>query len=125
MMEKTGLIELEGMEFHAGHGCLESEKTAGNLFTVDFRGSLDISEPACSDRLGDALDYGKIYRAVDREMRTHSDLLENLAGRIAGRIASEFPELESFSVRVSKRRPPVDGIVQWSRITVFHNKELK
>ena len=26
-MEKTGIIELEGMEFKAYHGCLEQEKS--------------------------------------------------------------------------------------------------
>ena len=35
-MDRTGKIELEGMEFHAYHGCFEEEKTSGNLFVVDF-----------------------------------------------------------------------------------------
>ena len=29
-----------------------------------------------------------------------------------------------YSFRVSKRRPPVSGIVQWSRITLYYTKEV-
>ena len=48
-MENIGIIELEGMEFKAYHGCLEQEKVRGNSFTVDFRGELDLSAAAESD----------------------------------------------------------------------------
>lgn len=115
-------LELEGMEFMACHGCLEREKKAENLFVVDFRAEMDMSRAAESDSLADALDYGKIYDAVAGVMNgEHADLLEHLAGRIVKRISEEFPDLQDFSVRVSKRRPPVDGIAAWSRVTIRHS----
>ena len=120
IMDKIGVIELEGMEFKAYHGCLEQEKVRGNLFTVDFRGELDLSAAAESDNLNDTLNYGEIYEIVADEMSIPSELLENVAGRIVKAIEKRFPELVSFSVRVSKRRPPVDGVAQWSRVTLFH-----
>lgn len=116
-------MELEGMEFHSFHGVLEREKAAGNLFVVDFRGILDMRAAAKSDTLEDAMDYSKIYDVVAEQMAVPSELLEHVAGRIVEAIAAQFPQLESFSVRVSKRRPPVAGIVQWSRITLTHNGE--
>ncbi len=117
-----GILELEGMEFHACHGCLEREKISGNLFTVDFRAQTDMEAAAESDRLEDALDYGKIYDIIAEVMNgEHSDLLEHLAGKIIRSIAAGFPELEDFSVRVSKRRPPVNGVAAWSRVTLCHN----
>ena len=119
-MNKIGIIELEGMEFKAYHGCLEQEKVRGNLFTVDFRGELDLSAAAESDNLTDTLNYGEIYDLVAEEMSVPSELLENVAGRIVKAIEAKFPELVSFSVRVSKRKPPVDGVAQWSRVTLFH-----
>ena len=115
-----GILELEGMEFHAFHGCLPHEKSTGNLYTVDFRAVLDMKAAALSDSLEDALDYGKVYEVICREMEVHSDLLEHLAGRIVNALAEAFPELEDFSVRVSKRRPPVRGVAAWSRVTMFH-----
>lgn len=121
-MEKIGTIELEGMEFKAYHGCLEQEKVRGNSFTVDFKGELDLSAAAESDNLNDTLNYGEIYEIVADEMSVPSELLENVAGRIMKVIESRYPELVSFSVRVSKKRPPVDGVAQWSRVTLHHKR---
>ncbi|MGM9735847.1 MAG: dihydroneopterin aldolase [Candidatus Cryptobacteroides sp.] len=112
------LIELEGMEFHAYHGCLESERKEGNLFVVDFSGYADIHKASRSDSLSDTVDYGKVYEVVAEEMAVPSNLLEAVATRIADRIRSEFPEFAEFKIRVSKKNPPVAGKVQWSRITV-------
>jgi dihydroneopterin aldolase len=121
-MEKIGIIELEGMEFKAYHGCLEQEKVRGNSFIVDFRGELDLSAAVLSDNLNDTLNYAEIYDIVAEEMSIPSELLENVAGRIVHGIEKRFPELISFSVRVSKKRPPVDGVAQWSRVTLRSNR---
>ena len=120
MVDREGILELEGMEFHSFHGVLEREKVAGNLFVVDFRGVLDMRAAAQSDALEDALNYAEIYDVIAAEMAIQSDLLEHVAGRIVKALAAKFPQLESFSIRVSKRRPPVNGVVQWSRITLNH-----
>ena len=124
-MEKSvniGILELEGMEFRAHHGCLERERIAGNDFVVDFRAEIDMSAAAESDNLEDAVNYALIYDAVAEEMTKPSDLLEHVAGRIVKVLAERFPEFVSFSVRVSKKRPPVAGIVQWSRVTLYYRK---
>ena len=124
-MEKSvniGTLELEGMEFRAHHGCLERERIVGNDFVVDFRGEIDMSAAAERDNLEDAVNYALIYEAVAEEMRNPSDLLEHVAGRIVNVLANRFPEFVSFSVRVSKKRPPVAGVVQWSRVTLYFSK---
>ena len=118
----TGIIELDGMEFHAYHGCLESERREGNTFMVDFRGELDLRKSSESDNLEDTVNYGEIYDIVKAEMETASNLLEHVAGRILRSVSSKFPEFISFTVRVSKRNPPVDGPVQWSRVTLTYNR---
>lgn len=107
------------MEFRANHGCLERERIIGNDFVIDFRGNLDMAAAMESDDLDDAVNYALIYNVVAREMAQPSNLLEHVAGRIVKALEAEFPQFVSFSVRVSKKRPPVDGIVQWSRITVY------
>ena len=118
----TGIIELDGMEFHAFHGCLERERREGNTFMVDFRGELDLRKSSESDTLEDTVNYGEIYDIVKAEMETASNLLEHVAGRILSSVSSKFPEFISFTVRVSKRNPPVDGPVQWSRVTLTYNR---
>lgn len=115
-----GTLELTGMEFHAYHGCLDFEKRDGNLFIVDFRGELDMSKATVSDSLEDTLDYGRLYDVIKAEMVVHSDLLEHVTGRIINAIAGNFPELDNFSISVSKQNPPVNGIVAWSKITLYY-----
>lgn len=118
----TGIIELDGMEFHAFHGCLERERREGNTFMVDFRGELDLRKSSESDDLEDTVNYGDIYDIVKAEMETASNLLEHVAGRILRSVSSKFPEFISFTVRVSKKNPPVEGAVQWSRVTLTYNR---
>lgn len=118
-----GLIELEEMRFWAFHGCLEDERKKGNIFLVDFKGEMDLSKASESDALEDTVNYAAIYEIVKAEMEIPSDLLEHLAGRIVKSIALNFPEFRQFSVRVSKRKPPVGGPVQWARVTLSYNKE--
>ena len=118
----NGVIELEEMRFRAYHGCLESERRDGNLFLVDFKGETDITKASESDCLEDTVNYARIYDIVKAEMEIPSDLLEHVAGRIQRAIVAEFPEFERFSVRVSKRNPPVEGPVEWSRVTIRYEK---
>ena len=106
------------MEFLSRHGCLEIERTVENLFIVDFSGEYDMGAAMRSDDLRDAVDYGDIYNLVAAEMAVPSNLLEHLAGRICDAVAARHPELISFSISISKRRPPVNGIAAWSKVTV-------
>ena len=118
----NGIIELDEMKFWAFHGCLETEKTKGNLFLVDFKGEMDITKASYSDNLEDTVNYARIYEIAKSEMEIPSDLLEHVAGRIQRAIVAEFPEFERFSVRVSKHNPPVEGPVEWSRVTIKYEK---
>lgn len=121
MKKDMDILELEGMEFWARHGCLSHEKESENLFVVDFRAETDMTAAAESDRIEDTVDYGRIYDITARVMNGgHAGLLEYLAGKIVKAISAEFPDLQEFSVRVSKRRPPVNGVAAWSRVTLVH-----
>ena len=44
-------------------------------------------------------------------------LLESVAGSIAGRIREEFPRVSGVEVSVSKKNPPVGGECEWARVT--------
>ena len=111
-----GYIELTGMKFHAPVGCLRKEKAEGNDIVVDFRCSYDISAAAASDRLEDTLDYSEIYRITEKEVCRPANLLENVAGRIAAAIEEKHPELEHFTLKVSKKNPPVEGEAEYSAV---------
>jgi dihydroneopterin aldolase len=113
-----GIIEIEGMEFYAFHGHFEVEKVAGNRFLVNLLIEADCSKAALSDRLEDALDYQKAYRAVQQEMALPSDLLEHVAHRIIQRVKGEFPEASKVTVKVSKMNPPMGGQIERVSVTL-------
>lgn len=115
-----GIIELEGMEFFAHHGCLESERLNGNRFVVDFKADAPVLTASRTDKITHTLDYADIYKIVAKEMETPSNLLENVAGRIVQAIAAAHPHLRRFQVRVSKAEPPLDGKVEWAHFTLMY-----
>ena len=81
-MESEGLISLEGMRFHAYHGCFEKEKTEGGEFIVDVTLLCDTGKAVKSDDLADTVDVQEVYRAVADQMAAPSNLIEHAAGRI-------------------------------------------
>lgn len=118
-------IELTGMEFHAFHGCLESERKEGNTFLVDFLGKGNFKKAAKSDDLKDTPDYSKIYEIVASEMAKPSNLLENVAARIVDAIEMSDLKFWYIQVRVSKKNPPVGGVCAWSSVTATSGKTIK
>lgn len=121
-ISNVGVMELSGMEFHAYHGCLESERKEGNTFIVDFKAEYYIRKAAKSDDLKDAADYGQIYKIVEREMSVPCNLLETVAARTVKAIHNEFPHnFQRIKVTVSKQNPPVGGKCEWSRVTAGWN----
>ena len=116
-------VRLEGMEFFACHGVLESERREGNHFKLDFEGKYR-SKAGCSDALEDALDYGEIYKTIAAQMNMGPfNLLETLCFNIRKALIEGFPHLESFRIRVAKEKPPVEGPCAWSSVESVWQKE--
>ncbi|MDP4187009.1 MAG: dihydroneopterin aldolase [Bacteroidota bacterium] len=104
-----GLIQLEGMEFYAFHGCFKEERIVGNHFMVNVTLETDMSTAAKTDNIEDALNYQKVYEIVKSEMAVKSKLLENVANRIINALYDKFPAIEKCTVKVSKINPPIGG----------------
>jgi dihydroneopterin aldolase len=104
-----GLLQIENMEFYAFHGHFREEQIVGNKFLVDLHIEADMSTPAGSDSLKDALNYQVAYRLVKQEMEKKSKLLENIAKRIIDAIYANFNGLDKVTVKISKINPPMGG----------------
>ena len=111
-------ITLNSMEFHAYHGCLKHERKYGNTFIVTVGMTLDTAKAGASDRLADTLDYQAVYDTVKAEMEQPSRLLEHVAQRILDALNQRFPQVEHFTVRLSKQNPPLGGKVADATIEV-------
>jgi 7,8-dihydroneopterin aldolase/epimerase/oxygenase len=100
-----GLIEIEGMDFFAYHGCFKEERVIGTRFTVDAWLTTDTTQAEASDELKHTLNYQAAYALIRREMDQHSHLLENVARRIIDAIYREFSEVTHVKIKVSKLNP--------------------
>ena len=104
-----GLIQIENMEFYAFHGHYREEQIVGNKFLVDLSIDADMSGPASTDNLKDAINYQLAYRLVKEEMEKKSKLLENIAKRIMDTIYENFESVREVTVKISKMNPPMGG----------------
>ncbi|MCQ2156031.1 MAG: dihydroneopterin aldolase [Bacteroidales bacterium] len=117
-MKMDGKIELEGMRFHAFHGCLPEEQRSGNEFVVDFSCRCDIGKAVEKDDPSCTVDYSVVYDIVARQMEDRHNLLETLAAKILDAVLERFPTITEACVRVAKLNPPVAGEAALSRVSV-------
>ena len=111
-------VELIGMQFYAYHGCFEEEQIIGNKFVVNFWAEADLSKPAQTDNIADALNYQEVYNIIAAQMRIKSHLLENVARRILDAVKASFPYITNAQVQIDKLNPPLGGQVYASRVTM-------
>jgi dihydroneopterin aldolase len=104
-----GLIKIENMEFYSFHGQFKEERIVGNKFLVDHTIETDMTVPAKSDNLKDAVNYQRAYEIVKSQMEMKSYLLEHIAERILDAIYSEMEGIQKVTVKVSKLNPPLGG----------------
>ena len=111
-------VELVDMHFYAYHGCFKEEQIIGNNFLVNFWAEVDMSKPAATDNIEDALNYQEVYNVIKEQMMIKSHLLENVARRILDAVKAKFPYIEKAEVQISKINPPLGGKVFASRVTM-------
>ena len=88
----------------------KAQQTVGAWFSVDVELSVDLAAAATSDDLRTTVDYGLVAaRIVEECTKERVNLLERLAGRLAGILLGEFPCTE-VRVRVRKLTPPMEGL---------------
>ncbi len=106
------VIELEGMAFHAPHGCYDLEKKVGNRYLVDLSVEVDAAEAAMLDDLTKSVSYLSLFELVRKLMAEPSNILENVAHRILTTAKTSFPGILHATTKVSKLAPPLGGQVE-------------
>ena len=102
-------IYLRNVRFHAFHGVLPLEGIVGNDYLVNLVLDYDFSSAMKTDDLQGTLNYAEVYQKVREEMVVPSKLLEHVAGRIAHRLFSDFPEIQKLQLSITKVNPPMGG----------------
>ena len=105
-----GLIQIEGMEFFAYHGCFREERVIGTRFMVDISIKAETEQAAETDDLKHTVNYQSVYTLIKAEMAVKSHLLEHLGKRIIDAVYMYHPEAQFVRVKVMKLNPALaDG----------------
>ena len=114
--KKLYTIELEGMDFHALHGCYELERQTGSHFEVSLRITTELGAVAEDDDVTKAVNYLTVYEVVRDEMHRTQHTIERVAQNIIDALHSRFPQICETECRVTKIAPPLGGKV--ARVSV-------
>lgn len=104
-----GKIFVEGIKIYAFHGCFKEEADIGTNFQVDVVLDADLSKPAETDNIMDAVNYQAVFTVIKEQMAIRSNLLENVAKRIISTLFKEFPKVTKIKLKVSKLNVPLGG----------------
>lgn len=119
-----GKVLIEEMEFYAFHGHYQEEQIVGNRFLVDLEMDADLSVPADSDNLKDAVNYQQAYAIIKNEMRrTKSRLLENIGKRILDALFAEMEGIKKATIRIRKLNPPMGGPIKSVGVKMSRKKK--
>ena len=111
-------IELEGMDFHAFHGCYELERQTGSHFEVSLRLTTELGAVAEEDDVTKAVNYLTVYEVVREQMQRTQHTIERVAQNIIDALHIRFPQICDTECKVSKIAPPLGGKVARVSVTL-------
>ena len=100
-------VEVNGLSFHAKHGCHPEERKTGGQFEVDIVVHCSFTDAAHSDNIDDAIDYVELMDIARLSMEHPRNLIETVAREIAEKILERFQQAEEVRVTLKKLKPPV------------------
>ncbi len=111
-------VAVEGIALRGRCGVTAEERAVGQTLVVDVRLAPHDMSALTTDRLDDAVDYGRVVALV-REVVEGGEfnLLERLAAAVGDRIWESFA-LSWLEVAVAKVAPPVSVPVDAARVEV-------
>ena len=102
-------IDLQGMEFHAFHGCYDLEQRVGNRFEVTLSITTELGGIAAHDAVEEAVNYLTVYEVVSLQMRITQRTIERVAMNIIEAVYASFRQVRHVKCTVSKLAPPLGG----------------
>lgn len=102
-------IELRDIHLYAHHGVMPQERSIGAWFTIDCRLAINDHKCAFSDEIAETVSYADVYETIKAEMRTPSNLLENVGKRIMESLFGQFSTVTAIEMTITKDTPPMGG----------------
>ena len=115
-------ILLQNMMFYGFHGVHEYEREQGQRFYLDVEMTLDVSQAAKSDDIGDTVDYTVVYsRIKDIVENRRFNLLEALGVNIAEMVL-DFPLITQVRVKIRKPAVPIPGQIDFVETEIVRGR---
>lgn len=106
-------IRLKNIRLYGYHGVYDGEKELGQRFEVDVEYEVLPEAKPQDDEASSTVDYTEVYRLIQEYVtQRRFNLIETLAGEIAGEMLRRFP-LKEARVRVRKPSVPLGGILDY------------
>jgi 7,8-dihydroneopterin aldolase/epimerase/oxygenase len=102
-------LTLNHMQFHAYHGVFEQEQRIGNTYFVDLKIGADFSKACKTDLIEDTINYASVFHEIEQEMKKPCSLIEHLAENICQRLKSNFKDMQTIEIKLTKQNPPLQG----------------
>ncbi len=110
-------ILVEGIQIPAALGVSAAERRMRRPVLVDLAAERDLARAGASDRIGDTIDYQRLFDLVERVAGEQEHrLVEALAERIARAVLAGF-EVEAVTVTVRKPKP-VAGVLDHAGVRI-------
>ena len=116
--ENIYTINLEGMDFHAFHGCYELERLTGSHFEVSLKITAPLGRVAVDDDVKQAVNYLTVYERVREQMAVTQCTIERVAQNIIDTLHNHFSQIKSVECTVTKLAPPLGGKVARVSVTL-------
>lgn len=101
-------INLVNLIFHSFHGIHDEENTLGNTFVVNVALCFTADEKIIT--LQQTINYASVYNIIKQKMLVATPLLETLVQDLAQEIYEFDRRINSISVSVEKKNPPIPNI---------------
>jgi dihydroneopterin aldolase len=115
-------ISLHGAAFFAYHGFYPEEHKLGNTFVVDIEVGFIPKAAISEDKIINTVNYEKLYKIADEQMKHTRKLIETVAQAILDDIKNSYPDVESIQVVLKKMNPALGHKVAYSGVTINYNK---
>lgn len=120
-MTKT-YVHIDNLKVHAYHGVLPQERVVGNDYYINIKVGTDWIRATETDNVNDTLDYSKLAMLVQCEMAEQSNLIEHVAGRIINNITTNFENVSSINLRITKVAPPMSADCDGAGVEIEYHK---
>ena len=103
-------IVIENLKVFAHHGVLEKEKKEGQFFYITATMELNLKGAGTTDKIEKTVNYALVTETIISSFtETVNDTIEAAAEQVIEAVMSEFPLIQTLTVKVSKPNAPVDA----------------